>query len=38
MSILLLSIPAVIVAAIAERPRKVKAYRKHPCIYGGDKA
>ena len=33
-SILILSIPAVIFAAIADRPRKVRAYRKSPCIYG----
>lgn len=37
MSIIILSIPAVIYAAIAERPRKVRAYRKQPCIYGGGK-
>ena len=30
MSLLFIFTPLTLVAAIAERPRRVKAYRKHP--------
>ena len=32
MSLLYIFPPLIIIAAFAEKPRKVKAYRKTPCI------